>query len=146
MKKLLLLTCLFLGAYAASRYAYPRLLLKYFSISGEILLSKGAPRKIKPNWMLFVVAKNKGGIPVAMQKIINPGFPQKFHLSSSAILMPDLLSSRLRLEAYLSKDGIIGKRENAEIAGFIEDPVFINSRGVTITLSKNTGRIGLKSY
>ncbi len=93
-------------------------------------------RQRKSNSILYILAKSKGVIPVAVQNIINPHFPQKFHLTSSDILMPDLVSSHLYLEARFTSSGNLKKSEKGDISGILKKPVFINSSGITITLSK----------
>ena len=84
--------------------------------------------------MLFIILKNKGGVPVAVKKIINPTFPLNFNLSINNLIMPDLLSNKLYLEARLNKHGILGQIKPGDMSGKLEKPIYINSKKIKILL------------
>ena len=97
MKKILFIIIFVAISYASSVVLYPHVLKKLFNVSGTISIAK--KHKKKPNAMLFIVLKNKGNIPVAIKKVINPSFPLDFNLNVNDLIMPDLLSKKLYIEA-----------------------------------------------
>jgi hypothetical protein len=87
-----------------------------------------------PNSMLFVVAVNEGGVPVAVKKIINPVFPAEFEMTSSSLIMPDLLTGRIYLEAMLNTHGQLGSPRRGDFKGSFRERVSIRQKGVDLTL------------
>ena len=122
-------------SYFCADFLYPHALKKIFNISGTVLLTE--KYKKKPNTMLFIVLKNKGNIPIAVKKIINPSFPVKFTLNTANLIMPDLLSRKLYIEAYLNNHGILGKSKTSDMLGRIKKPIFINSQKIELPLLSN---------
>lgn len=135
MKKILLL--LFLAGFAAvSAYLiYPFALKSAFSVSGTAgITPELADRAKKANTMLFLVAKNDGGVPVAVKKIINPVFPQRFQMSPSDLVLPDVLTKELYLEAFLNSHGELGVFRSGDLKGLAKEPFFIYSKKVRILI------------
>ncbi|MCG2725066.1 MAG: hypothetical protein L6420_02205 [Elusimicrobia bacterium] len=135
MKKILFAIIFACISYISADFLYPHVLKKIFSVSGTVRITEKYNKK--PNAMLFIVLKNKGNIPVAIKKIINPSFPMKFSLNSDDLIMPDLLSKKLYLEAYLNNHGILGKSKTGDMLGKIENPIFINSKKNEIALNES---------
>jgi hypothetical protein len=63
-----------------------------------------------PNAVLFVVARNLGGVPVAVREIVNPAFPYKFSIGPEDLILPGAWTSGLtvtaRLATRLGPDGL----------------------------------------
>ena len=137
MKKPFLLLLL-LGLLAAAGYfAYPFALRAFFLLSGTVeITSNLAERAARPNTMLFLVAKNEGGVPIAVKKIINPVLPLEFQMTPADLIMPDILTKNVYLEAYLNSHGELGALKKGDLSGSIRKPVFIFSKHRT--LKKNT--------
>ncbi len=135
MKKILF-TIAFVGiSYITAYFLYPHILKKIFSVSGTVSIAE--KYKKKPNAMLYIVLKNKGNIPIAVKKVINPAFPFEFSLNADDLIMPDLLSKKLYIEAYMNNHGVLGKSQTSDMLGRIEKPIFINSKEIEITLISN---------
>lgn len=132
MKKTLFLMILGCILYFSADHLYPRVLKKVFNVSGIITIKQKYAKK--PNTMLFVILKNKGNVPVAVKKIISPTFPLNFNLNINNLIMPDLLSNRLYIEARLNNHGILGQIKPADMFGKVEKPIFINSKKIKILL------------
>ena len=129
MKRILFL--LFLtGFILVSAYIlYPFILKSVFSVSGTAdITPELADRARKPNTMLFLVAKNEGGVPVAVKKIINPVFPQNFQMSPGDLILPDVLTKNLYLEAFLNNHGELGIFRNGDLKGSVREPFLIFSK------------------
>jgi len=88
------------------------------------------------NSMLFVVARNEKGVPVAMHKIINPVFPAAFELDSSSLIMPDLLTRGLYLETQLNTHGQLGVFRRGDLKGELSASVNFRSRGAALRLDR----------
>ncbi|MCK4936720.1 MAG: hypothetical protein KAR84_07685 [Elusimicrobiales bacterium] len=135
MKKILFII-IFAGISCITAYfLYPHILKKLFSVSGTVSLAE--KHKNKSNTMLFIVLKNKGDIPIAVAKVINPSFPLEFNLNANNLIMPDLLSRKLYLEAYLNNHGVLGKSKTSDMIGKLKKPILINSKNIKISLFLN---------
>ena len=80
-------------------------------IRGSISLAPTLLNRARmPNTVLFIVAQNQGGVPVAVQRIVNPLFPFEFEIGPKDLLLPDAWRGEMRLTARLAtqtdKDGI----------------------------------------
>ena len=135
MKKILFIIIFVAISYASSVVLYPHVLKKLCNVSGTISIAK--KHKKKPNAMLFIVLKNKGNIPVAIKKVINPSFPLDFNLNVNDLIMPDLLSKKLYIEAYLNNHGVLGKSKTGDMLGKLQKPIFINSKNIEISLNRS---------
>lgn len=139
MKKTLLL--LFLAGFAvfSARLIYPFALKSAFSVSGTAGIAPAlADRARRANTMLFLVAKNEGGVPVAVKKMINPAFPQRFQMGPSDLVLPDVLTKKLYLEAFLNSHGELGAFRSGDLKGLAKEPFFIYSKNVRILVDTPT--------
>lgn len=124
-----------LAGFLAWRFGYPAALKYFFKVSGAVSVAPGlVPGLPGANGMLFVVARNEGGVPVAVRKIINPIFPAKFELTASSLIMPDLLTRRIYLEALLNTHGQLGVLRRGDLKGAHKDRVHFISKGLEIKL------------
>lgn len=81
----------------------------------EPLLEARAP---KTNSVLFVIAKNSGGVPLAVHRIVNPEFPASFAMSPQDLLVPGIRrNERLTIVARLSAHGTLGAAKPGDIEG-----------------------------
>jgi hypothetical protein len=129
MKKRTLLL-FFLAFILLSAYLiYPFALRAFFLVGGTAeITSELAERAAKPNTMLFLVAKNDGGVPVAVKKIINPVFPLDFQMTPSDLILPDVLTKKIYLEAFLNNHGKLGIFKINDFKGAIKSPLYIFSK------------------
>ncbi|OGS05376.1 MAG: hypothetical protein A3G41_00590 [Elusimicrobia bacterium RIFCSPLOWO2_12_FULL_59_9] len=72
-------------------------------ILGKVEISrKLLPEASRPNTVLSVIATDKGGVPVAMKRIINPSFPLLFDLGPDDRLLPvNYREEPLRISAQI---------------------------------------------
>ncbi|MFA6433523.1 MAG: hypothetical protein WCW52_02385 [Elusimicrobiales bacterium] len=131
----------FLGILALSAYfIYPFALRALFHIRGTVGIDSAlAQRAARPNTMLFLVARNEGGIPVAVKKLINPVFPLDFQLVPSDLIMPDVVTKKIYLEAFLNSHGELGVFKTGDLKGSIKRPLFIFSKNNSITIDTDGG-------
>lgn len=114
---------------------YPLTLRAFFLVKGTVeITSELAGRASKPNTMLFLVAKNEGGVPVAVRKIINPVFPLEFQLNPSNLILPDILTKKIYLEAFVNTHGELGAFRNGDLKGSVKSPLFIFNKRVRVVI------------
>jgi hypothetical protein len=109
-----------------------------FHIKGEITLASrllhSAPRE---NSVLFVVAKNLGGMPVAIKRIVNPQFPVPYELTADDLLVPGYRpTDSLRLEVEWNTHGDVGNPRKGDLFGSSPDPVSPRESDVHIVIDK----------
>lgn len=123
------------AAFLAWRYGYPVALRSLFRVSGTVSVAAPLlPSLPGPNSMLFVVAVNEGGVPVAVKKIINPVFPAEFEMTASSLIMPDMLTRKIYLEAVLNTHGQLGALKRGDLKGSLRERVSIRGKGLDLTL------------
>ena len=123
------------AVFLAWRFGYPAALKYFFRISGTVSVAPGLLTALPgANSMLFVVARNESGLPVAVKKLINPIFPAEFEMTSSNLIMPDLLTRRIYLEALLNTHGQLGVLRKGDLRGSRQDRVNFIGKGLEITL------------
>jgi len=136
VKKFMCLILFAAACFLAWRFGYPAALKYFFRVSGSVSVAPGLLRGLPgANSMLFVVARNESGVPVAVKKIINPVFPAKFEMNSSSLIMPDLLTRRIYLEVLLNTHGQLGVVRKGDMKGSRQDRVNFISKGLEIKLS-----------
>jgi len=137
-KRFFWLGVLALAGFLVWRFGYPAALKYFFRVSGTVTVAQGLiPGLPGANGMLFVVARNEGGVPVAVRKIINPVFPAKFEMTSSNLIMPDLLTRRIYLEALLNTHGQLGAPRRGDLKGARQDRVSFISKGLEVKLDSS---------
>lgn len=118
VKRILWLTVLAACAALFWRFGYTATLRYFFKLRGTVVLSGAAAASAaQPNSMLFVVARNDSGVPVAVRKIINPAFPAAFEIAPGNLILPDLLTRRLTLEALVNTHGKLGEFRKGDLRG-----------------------------
>lgn len=135
LKRLFWLATLVLAGFLAWHFGYPAATRYFFRASGTVCVPPELVQSLPgPNSMLFVVARNENGIPVAVKKIINPVFPEDFNLNSSNLIMPDLLTGKLYFEAHLNTHGQLGSPRSGDFKGELSAGAGIISKGLVINL------------
>lgn len=109
-----------------------------FRLSGVVDISPALEaRAPKTNSVLFVIAQNAGGVPVAVHRIVNPEFPAQFSMSSSDLLVPGIRrNEHLVVVARLNAHGILGAGKPGDLEGRCPDPAHPGDRGVRIRLDR----------
>ena len=88
-------------------------------MSGTVEISPALEaRAPKTNSVLFVIAENAGGVPVAVHRIVNPEFPAPFKMSSSDLLVPGIRRNEtLTIVARLNAHGALGAAKPGDLEG-----------------------------
>ncbi|MBI5239907.1 MAG: hypothetical protein HY926_05505 [Elusimicrobia bacterium] len=90
-----------------------------FRLSGAVTIASALQRRApRDNAVLFVIARNHGGVPVAVQRIVNPQFPVKFTLRTEDLLMPDLPpGAPLDVTVEMNTHGRLGQPQKGDLMG-----------------------------
>jgi hypothetical protein len=80
------------------------------SVSGTIRLSPSLPPGARRTRILFIIlASEKGGPPLAVQRLVRPKFPYKYTLTKDDVMMRGRpFTGRVRVSARLDADGRVG--------------------------------------
>jgi hypothetical protein len=109
-----------------------------FRLSGVVeispLLEARAP---KTNSVLFIIAQNAGGVPVAVHRIVNPEFPAAFNMSPQDLLVPGIRrNEHLTIVARLNAHGTLSAPKPGDLEGRSPNPAHPGDRGVSVRLDK----------
>ncbi|MDE1975667.1 MAG: hypothetical protein KGL04_02920 [Elusimicrobia bacterium] len=114
-----------LAAGAAAALALGACRARGFSLSGTVTVSTPLrSRAQRPNSVLFVVAKNMGGVPVAVRRVVNPVFPVFYRLGAPDLLLPGgPPGGPFLIEVEENSRGDVGKLRPGDLEGRRPDPV-----------------------
>jgi hypothetical protein len=97
-----------------------------FHLSGTVTIASAMQRKApRDNAVMFIIVRNRGGVPVAMQRIVNPQFPVKFTFGPEDLIMPDVpADTPLEIEVEMNTHGRLGQPQRGDLEGRHPSPVF----------------------
>jgi hypothetical protein len=109
-----------------------------FRLSGTVEISPElAARAPKTNSVLFVIAENSGGVPVAVHRIVNPEFPAPFKMASADLLVPGIRRNEtLTIVARLNAHGTLGAPKPGDLEGRAPGRFHPGGRDVRLRLDK----------
>lgn len=109
-----------------------------FALSGTVDVAPRLRERLpKENVMLFVVAENAGGVPVAVHRIVNPEFPAAFEMGPGDLLVPALRRREpLRVHAEMNAHGDVGKPRPGDLEGDAPGTAYPGGGGVAIVLDR----------
>lgn len=114
------------------------LLTGEFRISGTVdVAPRLRDRTPKENIMLFIVAENEGGVPVAVHRIVNPVFPAAFAMEPADLLIPAVPRLEpLRIHAEMNTHGDVGTPLPGDMEGDAPGIVRLGDAGVRVVLDR----------
>ena len=123
-------------ALAAAALGGCNLLTGDFRLSGTVdIAPRLQGRAPRTNAMLFVVAENEGGVPVAVHRIVNPEFPAAFEMGADDLIVPRLRRREpLRVHVEMNTHGDVGHPQSGDLAGDAPAPTFSGAAGVLVVL------------
>jgi hypothetical protein len=125
-------------ALAAAALGGCNLLTGDFSLSGTVDISpRLRDRAPKTNAMLFVVAENEGGVPVAVRRIVNPEFPAPFKMGPDDLLVPAVRRrERLKVHVEMNTHGDVGRPQSGDLSGDAAGICLAGDAGVKVVLDR----------
>jgi len=109
-----------------------------FRLSGTVDVSPALRGRVpRQNAMLFIVAKNEGGVPVAVERIVNPDFPAPFEMGPADLLVPAVRNREaLTVHATLNTHGHMDAPRPGDLIGEAAGTVLPGAGGVSIVLER----------
>lgn len=109
-----------------------------FALSGTVDVAPALRDRVpRQNAMLFVVAENAGGVPVAVHRIVNPEFPAPFKMGEQDLLVPAVRRrEKLRVHAELNQHGGVGTPQRGDLTGDFPGTAYPGDDGVAVVLGK----------
>lgn len=109
-----------------------------FHLSGTITIASVLQHKASQgNSVIFIVAKNRGDVPVAMHRIVNPQFPVPFVLTQDDLIVPDLpADTPLRIQVQMNSHGAVGAPVRGDLEGTHPNLVYPGDRRIHIVIDR----------
>lgn len=86
---------------------------------------------------MFIVAKNLGGVPLAVKRIVNPQFPVAYTLDADDLVVPGTRPrDALKVEVEMNTHGNVGSPVRGDLAGAYPEPVYSGDRSVHIVIDR----------
>tara|TARA_Y100001960_G_C14758509_1_gene872633 strand:+ start:1594 stop:2388 length:795 start_codon:yes stop_codon:yes gene_type:complete len=125
---------------------YPVFSVPKESVSGVVRITPQLKKRVKNVRTLFLYLQSeRGGPPLAVQKLINVKFPYNFILTKNDSMMPGVsFSGRVLVRARLDADGIVGPLTKGDFEGVSREIVQIGSNNVNVIIARE-GKSNKKS-
>ncbi|HVA67197.1 MAG TPA: hypothetical protein VNK24_09795 [Elusimicrobiota bacterium] len=109
-----------------------------FSLAGTVTVSNPLrERAARSNSVLFVIARNQGGVPVAVRRVVNPVFPVFYELGRADLLLPGAPpQGPFSIEVEENSRGDVGKPRRGDLEGLRADPVPDGSRQADVVVNR----------
>jgi len=109
-----------------------------FQLAGTVTLASVLRHRApQDNAVLFVIAKNRGEVPVAVHRIVNPQFPAQFCFGPEDLIVPDLPpDTPLRIEIEMNAHGTLGRPARGDLEGAHPNLVYPGDRRVDIVIDR----------
>ncbi|MBI5243542.1 MAG: hypothetical protein HY922_07640 [Elusimicrobia bacterium] len=109
-----------------------------FRLQGVITASPQIQRKAeRPETVLFIVAMNAAGIPVAVKRVLHPRLPLEYQLTEDDLLLPGPASrGPLAVKVHINTHGQAGITVHGDMIGVNTGPVYSEDNGVNVFVDK----------
>ena len=107
-----------------------------FRLGGTVTLASSLQSRLpKQNAVMFIIAKNLGGVPLAVKRVVNPQFPVSYTLSAEDLVVPGTNPKEpLRLEVEINTHGDVGSPHRGDLVGAYPEPVAPGDRRVYVVV------------
>lgn len=109
-----------------------------FRLSGTVHVAPGLrERATREGLVLFVVAKNAGGVPIAMKRVVDPEFPAAFKMNLDDLLVPSVgRREPLNVHAEMNPRGDVGAPRAGDLTGAARQTAFPGDGDVRLVLDR----------
>ena len=109
-----------------------------FRLSGTVTIASALQRRApRDNAVMFIIARNRGGVPVAVQRIVNPQFPVKFNFKQEDLIMPEVPADMpLDIDIEMNTHGRLGQPQKGDLGGRHPSPVYPGERRIHIVVDR----------
>jgi len=110
----------------------------HFRLQGVITASPQLQRKLeRPDTVLFIVAMNAGGVPVAVKRILNPRLPLAYQLTEEDMVLPGpVWRGPLTVRVHVNTHGQAGIIVHGDLIGTNPGPVYSEDKNVNIVVDR----------
>ena len=107
-----------------------------FQLSGSISAAPRLSRRTEmPNTVLFILASNAAGVPIAVQRVINPAFPLDYKMRNEDLVLPGpVWHGALTLKVVVNTHGTLGLTQKGDLTGFHKGTVRAGDTGVDLVI------------
>jgi hypothetical protein len=107
-------------------------------VSGEITVAPTLAERVPTqNSVLFIVAKNLGGMPVAVRRIVNPQFPVAYELTKDDVLIPGYRpKGPMRVFVEMNTHGNVGAAIKGDFVGDNPDTISARQSRVHVVIDR----------
>ena len=110
-----------------------------FSISGVITPAPQLQKLTdnRPNAVLFIIASNAAGIPVAIRRVVHPKLPLAYTLTEEDLLLPGpVYPGPLTLKVQITNHGQVGILAHGDLTGSHRGLVHSGDGGVDVVIDR----------
>lgn len=109
-----------------------------FRLSGTVMASPRYKKLIEtPNMVLFVVAENAGGVPVAVKRFVNPRLPLQWRMSQEDLVLPGRdWEGALSVHVDVNAHDRIGRPQSGDLYGEHHHPLRSGDSAVDIVVDQ----------
>jgi hypothetical protein len=108
----------------------------HFQLSGTVMAAPNLQRRTEQhNTVLFVVASNGAGVPIAVKRFIDPKLPLHYQMKSEDLLLPGpVWKGDLTVKVFVNSHGKAGVVEPGDLTGTYKFPVRSGERHVNLLI------------
>ncbi|MFH2204722.1 MAG: hypothetical protein ABIJ96_16535 [Elusimicrobiota bacterium] len=91
----------------------------------------------RPNLVLFIVATNNSGVPVAIKKIINPTLPVHYRMNAEDLVLPGpAWAGPLQVRVVVNSHGTLGVTLKGDLRGTHRGEVWSGGRDINVVIDQ----------
>jgi len=107
------------------------------SIGGTISLAPELAGKVEAAGVLYVIARNGPGPPLAVARLQVQSLPVRYQLSADNVMMPGMpFEGSMTITARLDRDGAVGPPQPGDVEGATSSAVAVGTQDADIVLSQ----------
>ncbi len=109
------------------------------SISGKITILPELKEKVETGDVIFVMAKGKGGPPIAVKRLVVDSLPMSYTLSEENDLMlpGSVFPEKINITARVDKDGNASPAQPGDLGGeYAQNPAPVGSSQIDIEINR----------
>lgn len=109
-----------------------------FHFSGSITAPPHIQKLIeRPNLVLYVVAADNSGVPIAVHKIINPRLPVYYRVTAEDLVLPGpAWNGPLRVEVFVNAHGQLGTAQPGDLRGTHQGGIRSGERNANVIIDR----------
>jgi hypothetical protein len=109
-----------------------------FQLSGTVTIASSLQHKLAPgNTVMFIIAKNRGDVPLAVHRIVNPRFPVSFSMNDDDLIVPEIPGDTpLRIQVQMNSHGAVGTPLRGDLEGLHPNVVYPGDKRIHVVIDR----------